>query len=455
MIQGLGPVVGPGLGGLLLSLGSWHWLFWINVPLCLLGLLGVQFFQPTHSQASKAAINVVSSILLGLSLLCGLLALNTPRLSGSVHVVLTALTLALGVAFAFLDKQQPAPLILPQLQSSAELRLLVGLTGVIGAVTTVVFLVPPFLWTQLAHLQAWQVGLLALAAPAAFTVTARLTPKLRGLESRSSLLLLGLLLMTLGLGIAALMLHWQSGIALCLPLLVYGCGAGILQVEAVTRMTAQVSAEIQATLGSTQRLVQNLGIALSSALVGSLLTRVSLLIGGQTAFWLAAGLTFLALLVTAKQNRRMPVPVEFLSDEQAARYGRLAVDPTPEQLTRYFFLNEADLALIAERRRDHNKLGFAIQLCTLRYLGTFLPNPIQVPKVVVQHVAQQLEVSPEVFSTRWARKPAIPIAATSWLTWATKSLMIFRCSSSFAGFTPTSPSVPRAPVCCLTSPLLI
>ena len=91
------------------------------------------------------------------------------------------------------------------------------------------------------------------------------------------------------------------------------------------------------------------------------------------------------------------MPVEFLSDEQAAHYGRFAIDPTPEQLTCYFFLNEADLALIAERRRDYNKLGFAVQLCTLRYLGTFLPNPIQVPKVVVQHVAQQLEVSPEVF----------------------------------------------------------
>lgn len=91
------------------------------------------------------------------------------------------------------------------------------------------------------------------------------------------------------------------------------------------------------------------------------------------------------------------MPVEFLTDEQAARYGRFAVDPTPEQLARYFFLSEADHALIAERRRKHNKLGFAVQLCTLRYLGTFLPHPIEVPSVVVEHLAQQLDLPPEVF----------------------------------------------------------
>ncbi|MBZ9753339.1 Tn3 family transposase, partial [Deinococcus sp. HMF7604] len=90
------------------------------------------------------------------------------------------------------------------------------------------------------------------------------------------------------------------------------------------------------------------------------------------------------------------MPVEFLSDEQAARYGQYHGDPTPEQLTQYFLLTDADLALLAERRRKHNKLGVAIQLCTLRFLGTFLPSPSQVPAMVVEHLAQQLELSPDL-----------------------------------------------------------
>jgi len=86
------------------------------------------------------------------------------------------------------------------------------------------------------------------------------------------------------------------------------------------------------------------------------------------------------------------MPVEFLSDEQAARYGQYHADPTPEQLTQFFYLSPQDLAFIAQRRRRSNQLGCALQLCTLRFLGTFLPNPTQVPAQVVHTVAEQLAV---------------------------------------------------------------
>ena len=81
------------------------------------------------------------------------------------------------------------------------------------------------------------------------------------------------------------------------------------------------------------------------------------------------------------------MPVEFLTDEQAARYGQYQGDPTPEQLSKYFLLSKTDLDLIDERRRERNRLGFAVQLCTLRFLGSFLSNPVQVPPLVAEHLA--------------------------------------------------------------------
>ena len=51
----------------------------------------------------------------------------------------------------------------------------------------------------------------------------------------------------------------------------------------------------------------------------------------------------------------------FLSDEQVARYGRFAEDPSPGELERFFRLDEQGWALLAMKRRDHNRLGFAVQ----------------------------------------------------------------------------------------------
>ena len=89
------------------------------------------------------------------------------------------------------------------------------------------------------------------------------------------------------------------------------------------------------------------------------------------------------------------MPVEFLTDEQAARYGRYHVPPTPEQLTRFFYLSEQDHAFIAQRRRKRNRLGCAVQLATLRYLGTFLPDPTRVPDAVTHTLADQLDIDPD------------------------------------------------------------
>ena len=93
-------------------------------------------------------------------------------------------------------------------------------------------------------------------------------------------------------------------------------------------------------------------------------------------------------------NRRMPV--ESFSDEQARRYGRYQGDPNPDQLERFFTFGDSELIDIARQRSDANRLGYAVQLGTVRFLGCFVDIP-EVPGPVVHHVASGLGVEPEVF----------------------------------------------------------
>nr|WP_211265569.1 DUF4158 domain-containing protein [Actinacidiphila oryziradicis] len=86
------------------------------------------------------------------------------------------------------------------------------------------------------------------------------------------------------------------------------------------------------------------------------------------------------------------MPVEFLTAEQAKAYGKFTEEPTRPELERFFFLDDEDRKLIAKRRGDHNRLGFALQMCTVRYIGLFSEDPLAVPWPVAEHLAAQPEI---------------------------------------------------------------
>src|SRR5262245_39993596 len=88
------------------------------------------------------------------------------------------------------------------------------------------------------------------------------------------------------------------------------------------------------------------------------------------------------------------MPGSFLTDTERERLKRFPSEIPPEDLSGYFTLSDRDHQLIRGQRRAHNRLGFALQVCALRYLG-FVPAKLHsAPPAAIGHLAGQLGVAP-------------------------------------------------------------
>jgi TnpA family transposase len=66
--------------------------------------------------------------------------------------------------------------------------------------------------------------------------------------------------------------------------------------------------------------------------------------------------------------------------------------PTDElSLLKFYTLGDDDLENIRQRRRPENRIGFALQLCALRYPGRALAPGEMIPREVLSFVGAQLE----------------------------------------------------------------
>lgn len=77
------------------------------------------------------------------------------------------------------------------------------------------------------------------------------------------------------------------------------------------------------------------------------------------------------------------MPVSFLSTTQRERYGCYLDTLSGEDLARFFHLDDDGREWIATKRRDSHRLGYALQLTTARFLGTFVEDPAAVPGAVL------------------------------------------------------------------------
>lgn len=81
----------------------------------------------------------------------------------------------------------------------------------------------------------------------------------------------------------------------------------------------------------------------------------------------------------------------------AERAGLLAFPTTDDELIRHYTFSEVDLSVIRQRRGSHNRLGYAIQLCYLRFPGIALPVDAEPPPALLLLAARQLRTDPKLW----------------------------------------------------------
>jgi EmrB/QacA subfamily drug resistance transporter len=309
----LGPVIGPLLGGLIVEHLSWRWIFWVNIPFSLAGLLLAWWLMPADAGDREHRLDAVGLALLSPSIAALLYGLSRVGVVGgladaSVLVPLAAglLLLAGFVAHALRDRAPLLDLRLFRVSSFSTSTALMFLSGFVlyGAL----LLVPLYFQDVRGHDPLWTGLLLApqgigvlLSRGVAGSLTDRIGPRW---------------VVTTGLALAvastlpfALADAGTSEWVLAAALVVRGFGLGAVTLPVfATAYEGLDRAQIPDASIITRASQQVGGSFGSSVLALILANQVAGAAGYRTTFWWTLAFTAVALVLALRLPTRTRQP---------------------------------------------------------------------------------------------------------------------------------------------------
>jgi EmrB/QacA subfamily drug resistance transporter len=314
-VSGIAVALGPLVGGALVQAGSWHWIFWLNVPIgaVLIPLAALQLTE-SHGPAQKldlGGLGLGSAGLLGI--VFGLVRSQSLGWGATEVIVSLALGAILVVGFIAYELRTSSPMLPMEFFADRAFSVsnVVSLAMYFGMFGSIFFL-SQFLQNVL-HNSPFQAGLKLLVWTGATMVVAPLAGYFsQRLGSRW--------FMAVGLALQAIALGWLAQLAsvdttypsMITPFILAGTGMALVFAPVAAAVLDSVAPDQAGQASGATNAIREVGGVLGIAVLGSVfsgsgsyLSGPAFVSGLQPALWVAtAVLAAGALLVTALPLRR-------------------------------------------------------------------------------------------------------------------------------------------------------
>jgi EmrB/QacA subfamily drug resistance transporter len=228
----IGIVTGPTLGGLLLSVLSWHWIFFVNLPVGILGTLLVIRYVPAIRPPGGQRFDFAGGLTLLATLLSLLLALSLSQGSGFTNPAVLALLGACAgslLLFIWIERRAVQPMVDLQLFRNRlfSISLVTGLITFIAMAGTTILM--PFYLQGVLGFDTRQAGLLLAVVPLVAGLTAPISGNLSDRLGVRPITMVGLAVMLGGFLAVSTLGTQTTALGYALRFIPVGLGLGIFQ----------------------------------------------------------------------------------------------------------------------------------------------------------------------------------------------------------------------------------
>jgi len=313
-----GPILGPVLGGLIVSHLSWRWIFWLNVPFSLTGLVLAWRGLKPGVPRKGAYLDVIGLVLLSPALAAILYAATEVGIKGGSGHTIVTVPLAVGIvllaAFVFhaLHTRRP-PLVDLRLFKVRSFSAATSLMFLSGFGTFGALLLLPLYYQQIHGASALDAGLLLAPQGLGMLLTRSQAGKLTDRIGARPIVIVGVILTAAGTAAYTQVGVHTSEILLGLSLVVRGAGLGAVLIPVMAAAYLEVAPEQVPHASTVTRIAQQVGGSFGTAILAMIVatqirTHVAAGLPGQaaafgTAFWWSLGLTVIMIIPALALSR--------------------------------------------------------------------------------------------------------------------------------------------------------